>query len=160
MRALIFGRLDFLLPGRHLIAGAAINDPNLTGTQPKRRTGDIDGHITAADNRHFLPDVGLAGQIDFSEEFDTLAHAVGLFTGDAQIDTLVRPESQVNRLVSVIQQIFHCQIGSQRCVGFDFHPQVGDDFDLLIEDFPRQSMGRDADSEHTAGFRLRFVNGG
>ena len=146
----MLGGLNFLFPGRHFVAGAAINNTDLIGSQTNRRARHIDGHIAAADNRHLAADFGLAGEIDFPQKFDALANAVGLFTRNAQLDALVGPESQIDRLVAVIQQIINGQIRTQRGAGFYFNPQIGNDFNFLIDDLPGQPMGRDADSEHSA----------
>ena len=152
--------MNFFLPGRHFGTGAAIDDVDFIGSQPHGRAGHIDGHIAAADDGDFLADIGLAGEVDLPQEFNTLAHPDRFLAGDTQFDAFMGAKSQVNRFVTVTQQIIHGQIRAQRRSGLDLDTQIGDYLDFLVKYFPGQAVRRDPDSQHTTGLGQGFVNGG
>ena len=145
-----FRRLDLLLPGRHLAAGAAVDDGRLFCAEAYGRAGDVDGDVAAADDRHLAADPGHAGEVDLAQEVHALADAVGLLARHPELDPLMGPQCQVDRLVALAEEVIDGHIPAESGVELYFDAQVGDDLDLLRQDLPRQPVGRDADTQHAA----------
>ncbi len=155
-----FRRADFLLPGRHLFARAAVEDGDRFGSEPDGRARDIDGDVSAADDGDLPADPGHASEVHLAQEVDALAHAVGAFAGNAELDTLVGAEGEVDRPEAGGEEAVDGDVATQGQAGLDFDPQVGDDLDLPVEDVAREAVRRDADPQHPAGLGLGFIDGG
>ncbi len=106
-------------------------------------------HADAAQTEH--PAVpGHAGEVDLAQEVHALAHTVGLLARDPEVNPLVGPQSQVDRLVALAEELIDADIPAECGVELDCHTQVGDDLDFLLQDLARQPVSRDADPQHTA----------
>ena len=157
--ALGFRRPDLLLPGRHLRAGAAVDDVHLLRPEPDGRARHVDGDVAAADDGDPPADPGHAREVDLAQEIDPLAHPVGTFARDAELDSLVGAQRQIDRLEALGEEAVDGDIPAQRGVGFDLDPEVGDDLDLAVEHVPRQAVVGNTDAQHPAGRRQGLEDG-
>ena len=70
----------------------------------------------------------------------------------------MRPQGQIHRLVALIEQVVHRQIGAQGRVGLEFNAKIGDHLDFLVQNLARQTVRRNADPQHTPGLGQGLVD--
>ena len=103
LHALLFGALDLLGRGRHVVPLAAVDDVHLARAQAPGRAGGVHGRVAAADHHHALAlQVGRLPDGDVAQHLHGVVDARLVFAVDAQVAAAVRAERQHDGRVAVV----------------------------------------------------------
>ena len=152
--ALGVGRL--LLVGRHLLAGAAVDDDRLFGAEPARHPGGVHRRVAAAVDRDPLADVGRLAGGHVAQEADGVEDRPGIARrkvdplGEVRAD---RDEHGVEAALAPLGiEVVH------PVAGHHAHAHLGDAGDLGVEHVTRHPVGGDPVTHHAAGLVTRVAD--
>ena len=115
------GLLHFVLEGRHLFPGTAVDDGHVR-PQPDGAAGHVDGHVAAADDGQALADLLGLAQVVAPQELDPLDHARGVLVFNAQGFAHVAADAQEDRLIALLLQGIQGEVPAQGGVGLECPP--------------------------------------
>ena len=121
--ALAQGLFHFVLKGRHLIPGAAVDDGHVR-PQSNGGAGHVDGDVAAADDRQLLADLLGLAQVVAPQELHPLDHARGVLVGDAQGFAHVAADAQEDGLIAFVEEAIQGEVPAQGGVGLEGHAQA------------------------------------
>ncbi len=149
LHALALGLLGFHLVGRHLLAGAAVDDERVVGAQPAGHPGGVHRGVAAAVDGHPAPDHGPLPGGDAAQERHGVDDRPGVLGRDVDPLGQVRAHRD-ERGVEAAFASFGVQV-LDPVAGGEAHAHRGNPADLGVEDVTRHPVGRDAVAHHPAG---------
>ncbi|MBA7690494.1 hypothetical protein ES703_99022 [subsurface metagenome] len=139
---------DLFRKCRHFIAGSAVNDADLAGTESQCGASHIYCSVSTANYCHpFFNSFSLA-KSDLAKEIDATGYVFPIFSGYPQFNTFVRPYSEKYRFKSFFEQLFDISFASHRAVQLDVDTVVQYVAYIPFNYIDRQPKGRDAKPHH------------
>jgi hypothetical protein len=146
--ALLLGVLRLGLVGGHLVAGAAVDDHGVVGSEPAGDAGGIHRGVSAAVHRDAPGEGGLRARRGTAEELDGIHDAGGVLVGDVDAGGQVGTDGDED---GVEGPVAHLGLEVLDPVALlDDDPEVAQPVDLGVEHGARQAVGRDAVAHHPA----------
>ncbi len=149
------GLLHFFIAGFHFFPGFQANDGHGFGSQSAGGAGTVKSYIAATQNHDVLADFNRLAKVNLARELGIDQNAVQVVTRNGQFDPLMSADGDQHRIEPLFQQ-FGCRLDT--AIGFNFHADLTNLVDFLIELRPRQAIFGDADPQHTAGKRQGLEN--
>ena len=152
------GFLDFMLPGRHLLALFQADQGDILGALALGRQGHVDGHVAAADDDHILADLDRLAHGRIAQEINTLQDALGILVFHTQAAAAMQTDGHEAGFETLFLKAFKGHILAEGHAALDLHAHLADHVDLGGQYIARQAVFGDAHAHHAARFRQLFEN--
>ena len=160
--------MDFSLPGRHLVARAAVDDLHGLRPEPHRGPGRVHGDVAGAEDHHVfsLRDRGvdiriLIGphQIGPGQVLVCREDADQVLAGQIHEFRQTRSDADIDRVVSDLEQFVERNGPADHGIALDIYPEPGEKIHLLGDNGLGQAELGDAVDQDPAGFMEGLENG-
>ena len=113
----MLGLLDLHLVGRHLLAGAPVEQADLVGAEAQRRARAVDGGVAAADHQHAAGQLVGAAQAVLAQELDAGQHARRVLVLDPHLRAVPGADAEEDGVVAVLLQAGDGEVLAEGHVG-------------------------------------------
>jgi hypothetical protein len=145
-----------VLVGRHLPAGAAVDDQRLLRAEPPGRARRVHGRVPPAVHRHATTDRGPIARRNSAQERHCVDDRPRVHRGDLHALRQVRTDRHEDRVISTLPAL-GLKIGDTVVPG-EAHAEPLDPIDLVAEHVPGQPVGGDPVTHHPARLGAGVAN--